>query len=64
MCLFKTPKVAKQEQPTKEVAVSNEDAINTQLEQEKKRRGFASTIATSGQGVTGQANVKKTQLGT
>lgn len=65
MCIFKKPDVAKPpEEPTKEVAVSSEDATNSQLENEKRRRGFSSTIATSGLGVTGAAPTKKTQLGT
>jgi hypothetical protein len=64
MCgaLFKTPKVKEVAMPTKEEAVSKEDSTVT--EQQKKRKGFTSTIATSGMGVTDAAPTKKTQLGT
>lgn len=49
--------------PTRSESVSNEDAVTSQLEQQKKRRGFQSTIATSGSGTQSQANTLKTQLG-
>jgi hypothetical protein len=64
MCIPKTPDIPKVQQPTKEVAVSSEDSINTQLQQDNKRRGFASTLVNGGSGLTTQANIKKTQLGT
>lgn len=65
MCFAKTPKVSKAaEQPIKSEVVSTEDAITTATETEKKRKGFTSTVATSGMGVTDTANTKKTQLGT
>lgn len=64
MCIFKKPKVASTPEAVSKEAVSTEDASATQNLEEKKRKGFSSTIATSGLGVTNQANVKKTQLGT
>jgi len=49
MCLVSTPSAPKMvAQPTKEVAVSKEDAITTALAEEKKRRGFNSTNVTQG----------------
>jgi len=48
MCLAKPPEAKTIAQPTKEVAVSKEDAITTALAEEKKRRGFNSTNVTQG----------------
>jgi len=62
MCLISTPKAPKLvEQPTKEVAVSKEDAITTALANEKKRRGFASTNVTQGSSLA-PANVSAKKL--
>lgn len=66
MCsLFKSPdiKPTPVSTVTKADNTSAEDTAATALEQQKKRQGFQSTIATSGAGVTGPANVAKTQLG-
>jgi len=38
-------------------------AAKAEAERLRKRRGFLSTIFTSTQGVTGEANVKKAELG-
>lgn len=66
MCsLFKSPdiKPTPVSTVTKADNTSAEDTAATALEQQKKRQGFQSTIATSGAGVTDAANVAKTQLG-
>lgn len=62
--LFGTPSIETTTvTPVKSESVSQEDAVGSQLEQEKKRRGFQSTITTSGTGVSSTAPVLKTQLG-
>ncbi|MBP2638222.1 MAG: hypothetical protein H6Q72_4129 [Firmicutes bacterium] len=50
--------------PVTTKTVSNEDPVASQLEQEKKRRGFQTTIATSAGGLSTAAPTAKTQLGT
>lgn len=66
MCtsLFKKPKIEEPTMPTKSETISDEDAITVANEEQKKRRGYSTTIATSGSGVTDPAITKKTQLGT
>ena len=66
MCLFSAPKVETKEtpaQPTREAVTSQEDPSRIIAEQEKKRKGFQSTIATSGSGLFEQAPIKKVTLG-
>ena len=65
MCnLFKTPSInTSTATVTKSATTSAADTAAEQLEKQKQRKGFQSTIATSGQGVTGAANTLKTQLG-
>jgi len=65
MCgLFKTPSInTSTTTVSKADTTSAADTAAEQLEKQKKRQGFQSTIATSGQGVTSAANTLKTQLG-
>lgn len=63
MCFAKAPKPTPIIQPTKTDVVSNENSVSTQMQQERRRRGFQSTVATSGMGVASSAPIKKTQLG-
>lgn len=64
MCFISAPKPSPPlPQPTKTESVDQGDAVSSQIQQEKRRKGFQSTIATGGTGVTGTAPIKRTQLG-
>ena len=66
MCLFDQPKPQTKttEPPVRENIVdSKTDTVSLQAEQEKKRKGYQSTIATSGSGLFDVAPVKKVTLG-
>lgn len=65
MCnLFKTPSInTATNTVSKADTTSDADTAAQQLELQKKRQGFQSTVATSGQGATGAANTLKTTLG-
>jgi len=65
MCgLFKTPTInTATTTVSKADTTSAADTAAEQIEKQKKRQGFQSTVATGGQGVTGQANTLKTTLG-
>ena len=64
MCFISTPKPSPPlPQPTKTEVVDQGDAVTAQIQQEKRRRGFQSTIATGGTGLAGIAPIKRTQLG-
>jgi hypothetical protein len=47
--------------PTKEEV--KDVAVTSQAQQEQKRKGFKSTVATGGMGVTDTANIRKTKMG-
>jgi hypothetical protein len=65
MCFISTPKPKAQPvvQPVRQEVVSNEDTSAIAAAAEKKRRGYSSTIATSGSGLVDPATVKKVTLG-
>ena len=63
MCLFNPPKMEKVEMPARKDVVTNEDMAAVSAEQEKRRRGYQSTIATSGGGLFDAAPIKKVTLG-
>ena len=66
MCLFKPPKVETKtiEQPIRENVVDTKtDSAAAIAESEKKRKGFQSTVATTGSGLFDPAPIKKVTLG-
>jgi hypothetical protein len=64
MCGFLKPKMSKvADAPTLPPEELKNDAVTQQKEEEKNRKGFTSTIVTGGMGVTDQANIRKTTLG-
>lgn len=64
MCIFGTPKMKTIDAPKRENVVnSDQDAAAAAAENEKKRNGFLSTIATSGTGLMDAANIKKVHTG-
>ena len=64
MCLFNPPKMKIVEPPRRENVVdSKTDAAAIQAESEKRRKGYQSTVATSGSGLFDAAPVKKVTLG-
>ena len=64
MCLFNPPKMKTIEPPLRENVVdSKTDAAAIQAEFEKRRKGYQSTVATSGGGLFDAAPIKKVTLG-
>jgi hypothetical protein len=63
MCFFKpkAPKVP--DMPKTETIDTTSTAITAEAEKAKRRKGFTSTIATSGLGVADQANIRKKYTG-
>lgn len=63
MC-FAQPKMKTIDTPKRENVVDSEqDVAAFAAEQEKKRKGYASTVKTSGVGLMDAASLKKAQLG-
>ena len=66
MCLFNPPKPETKTTapPVRENVIDNKtDTVALQAEQEKKRKGYQSTVATSGSGLMDPATIKKVTLG-
>ena len=63
MCFFSAPKIQTPDTPKKENVTSTEDMSAITAEQEKRRKGYSSTIATSGSGLMDPAMIKKVTLG-
>ena len=63
MCLFSAPDVKQVQTPARKEVVSNEDPTAQTTANEKKRKGYSSTIATSGSGLIDPAAIKKVTLG-
>ena len=64
MC-FVTPPAPKQvDMPIRENVTSTDDAAQIAAAEEKKRKGFSSTVATTPQGLMDTAKIGKVQLGT
>lgn len=63
MCFVKQPDPPKVEQPSRKDVVAVEDTAAVTAEAEKKKKGYSSTVATSGGGLFDAAPVKKVTLG-
>mgnify|MGYP001583249920 CR=1 FL=1 len=63
MCLFTPPKAKEVQAPTRLETISKEDPTAMTSAIEKKRKGYSSTIATSGSGLVDSAMIKKVALG-
>ena len=66
MCLFPTPSVPaaqKVDTPARKDVISSEDTTAATAARESKRKGYASTVATSGSGLFDAAPIKKVTLG-
>lgn len=67
MCLFDKPSPPSPPstpvQPTKKEVISTEDTTAQTAAAQKRRKGYSSTIATSGSGLVDTATIKKVTLG-
>lgn len=63
MCFVKPPDPPKVEQPARKDVVTVEDTAAVTAEAEKKKKGYQSTVATSGGGLFNDAPIKKVTLG-
>jgi len=66
MCLFNTPSIPapqKVDMPARKDVISSEDTTATTAAREAKRKGYASTVATSGSGLVDTPVIKKVTLG-
>ena len=63
MCLFSAPKAPKIEQPARKDVVTRDDSAAIAAAGEKRKRGYQSTVATSGGGLFDAAPIKKVTLG-
>ncbi len=62
MCIFPSAHIDTSS-VSKEETVTDENSAAAVLEKDKNRKGYQSTIATSGMGISEKANVLKKQLG-
>ena len=65
MCFVQMPEMKKPDPaPTRENVITNpNETASAQAEMEKKRKGFSSTVATTGGGLLEPAQIKKVTLG-
>jgi len=63
MCFSSPPTPQAVQQPTRKETISTEDTTAQTAALEKRRKGYTSTIATSGSGLMDSAMIKKVTLG-